>query len=394
VRALVVDDNTTNQRVLLGLLAHEGVDVEVASSGDAALRALRAASGRGAPFGVVVTDVQMPGMDGFELVRAIRDDHEIARTPVVLATSGNRRGDMARSSELRIAAVVTKPLARREFTRAVQGALNGPQRPGGESGRKIEPTPRQLAVLIAEDNPINQEVARAMLTRRGHSVDVVENGRLAVDAAIRKDYDVILMDIQMPELDGLDATKEIRKRRPAGRPRIVALTANVLPGERERCLANGMDAYLAKPFAARDLFSVLEGEQAIAGAARPAPEVAPPRSSGKFVDLDELRADLRAAGIEESLPVLVKLFLRDGPVRIDAVQKGVAAKDAKSIASAAHAMKSAAGAVRASRLMSLLGTLERTAKAGDVVSASAQADAIVAEHRAVREWLEKGDWQK
>jgi len=336
----------------------------------------------------------MPGMDGFQLVRAIRDDHEIARTPVVMATSGNRRGDIARSSELRIAAVVTKPLARREFTKAVQGALNGSQRPGGEPGRKIQPTSRQLAVLIAEDNPINQEVARAMLTRRGHSVDVVENGRLAVDAALRKDYDVVLMDIQMPELDGLDATKEIRRRRPSGRPRIVALTANVLPGERERCLANGMDAYLAKPFAARDLFDVLEGAQAIATTAASGPEAAPTRTSGKFVDLEELRADLRAAGIEESLPVLVKLFLRDGPARIEAIQKGVRAKDAKSIASAAHAMRSAAGAVRASRLMSLLATLERTAKDGDVASAAAQADAIVAEHRAVREWLETGEWQK
>src|SRR5690242_19704887 len=144
-----------------------------------------------------------------------------------------------------------------------------------------------------------------MLVRRGHSVDVVENGRLAVAAATRTDYDVILMDIQMPELDGLDATKEIRKRRPPGRPRIVALTANVLPGERERCLANGMDAYLAKPFAARDLFEILEGDHT--AAASTVPSSAATRPAGKLIDLEELRADLRAAGIEESLPVLVKL---------------------------------------------------------------------------------------
>jgi PAS domain S-box-containing protein len=392
VRALVVDDNATNQRVLVGLLRHEGVDVDVASSAEQALRILRGASGKGAPINMVVTDVQMPGRDGFDLVRSIRDDAEIAGTPVVMATSGNRRGDIARSSELRIAAVVTKPLSRREVTKAVQVALNGAQRPGGEAGRKIQPTARHLSVLIAEDNRINQEVARAMLTRRGHSVDVVENGRLAVDASLRKDYDVILMDIQMPELDGLDATKQIRKHRPAGRPRIVALTANVLPGERERCLANGMDAYLAKPFSARDLFEILEGDQSVAKSAT-APSDAP-RPPGKLVDLDELRTDLRAAGIEESLPVLVNLFLRDGPGRIDAIQQGLATKNAPAIASAAHAMKSAAGAVRASRLMSLLGTMERSAKSGDVGAAASQVDAVIAEHRAVRQWLEAGDWQK
>jgi CheY-like chemotaxis protein len=392
VRALVVDDNATNQRVLVGLLRHEGVEVQVASSAEEALAFLRTASGRGAAFNVLVTDVQMPGMDGFQLVKAIRDDAELAATPVVMATSGNRRGDASRSSDLGVAAVITKPLSRREFTRAVQSALNGVQRPGGEAGRKIQPTARHLSVLIAEDNPINQEVARAMLTRRGHTVDVVENGRLAVDAAMRKDYDVILMDIQMPELDGLDATKEIRRRRSSQRPRIVALTANVLPGERERCLANGMDAYLAKPFAARDLFEVLEGEQAVVA---PAPvEGQGTRPGGKLIDLDELRADLRAAGIEESLPVLVKLFLRDGPARVDAIQKSVATKNPMTIATAAHALKSAAGAVRASRLMSLLATMERTAKAGDISAAGAQGDAIVAEHRAVREWLESGEWQK
>jgi CheY-like chemotaxis protein len=274
----------------------------------------------------------------------------------------------------------------------VQGALSGVTRSAGKSERKIQPAGRRLSVLVAEDNPINQEVARAMLTRRGHSVDVVENGRLAVQAATRKDYDVILMDIQMPELDGLDAAKEIRRRRPVGRPRIVALTANVLPGERERCLANGMDAYLAKPFAARDLFEVLEGESAVAP--RGSPGSATHRPPGQLIDLEALRADLSAAGIEESLPVLVNLFLRDGPERIDAILKGVATRSTTTIASAAHAMKSAAGAVRASRLMTLLAAMERAAKAGDLTAAISQVDAIVAEHRAVREWLKTTEWQR
>jgi len=117
------------------------------------------------------------------------------------------------------------------------------------------------------------------------------------------------------------------------------------------------------------------------------------RAPGKLIDLDELRADLRAGGIEESLPVLVKLFLRDGPGRIDAIMKAVGTRSAPNITAAAHAMKSAAGAVRATRLMSLLATVERTAKAGDVATATAQVESVVAEHRAVREWLESGAWQ-
>jgi CheY-like chemotaxis protein len=390
VRALVVDDNATNQRVVMAMLAHEGVEVAVASSGDEALDRLRSAQQRGAPFSILVTDVQMPGMDGFELVSRLRAENGLAGTPVVMATSGNRPGDQARAMELRIASTVAKPLSRREFTRSVRDALAGAPRAGGEPGRRIAPATRSLSVLIAEDNPINQEVARAMLAKRGHVVDVVENGRLAVDAAARKDYDVILMDIQMPELDGLDATKEIRRRQGAKRPRIVALTANVLPGERERCLAGGMDAYLAKPFAARDLFAVLEGELP----EQPARVSAAHRPAGKLIDLEELRADLREAGIEESLPVLVRLFLRDGPGRLDAIASAVGAGSAPAVASAAHAMKSAAGAVRATRLMSLLSALERAAKAGDLTMASAQAEAIGAEHRAVRDWLETGEWSK
>jgi PAS domain S-box-containing protein len=391
-RVLLVDDNATNQRVLSSMLHHEGVDVEVASTGASAIERLRAASKAGKPFGVVVTDVQMPVMDGFELVRQIRDDEPLASIPVVMATSGSRRGDVARASDLRIATVLIKPVSRREIAKAVQMAMAGTSRGAPEQRGGIEPATRALSILIAEDNPINQEVARAMLARRGHAIDIVADGRAAVNAARAKHYDVILMDIQMPELDGLDATREIRKRKPAAPQRIIALTANVLPGERERCLANGMDAYLAKPFAARDLFEVVEGPLKGTEATSAAATVA--RPAGKLIDLDDLRADLKAAGIEESLPVLVQLFLRDGPGRIDAILKAVETRSGPNITAAAHAMKSAAGAVRATRLMSLLATVERTAKAGDIATATAQVESVVAEHRAVREWLESGEWQR
>jgi CheY-like chemotaxis protein len=201
------------------------------------------------------------------------------------------------------------------------------------------------------------------------------------------------MDIQMPELDGVSATQMIRRQKGAPRPRIIALTANVLPGERERCLANGMDAYLAKPYSARDFFAVLEGD-GTESASRPAPVTSGARPAGKLVDLDELRADLRAAGIEESLPVLVQLFLRDGPGRVEAIAKALASRNAALIGSAAHSLRSAAGAVRATRLMNVLSVMERYAKAGDVAAAAAQLDAVGTEHKAVHEWLESGAWQQ
>jgi CheY-like chemotaxis protein len=260
VRALIVDDNDTNREVISAMLAHAGMTTEAATSGSEALDKVSRATASGTRFGVLVTDVQMPDMDGFEFVERIRGMDNGSRMPVVMATSGNRQGDAARRKELGIAAIVSKPLARRELTRAIQTALEGGSRVATSPANPIERAVRSLAILVAEDNPINQEVARAMLTRRGHTVDVVENGRLAVDAASRTQYDVILMDIQMPELDGLDATKAIRARSPNSGTRIIALTANVLPGERERCLASGMDAYLAKPYVARDLFAVIEDE--------------------------------------------------------------------------------------------------------------------------------------
>lgn len=389
-RALVVDDNATNLRVIKGMLGIEGVDVDVAAEATTGLRLMRECAADGRRYDVVVSDAQMPVVDGHEFVRRIRSEPSVSSTPVVMATSGNHVGDSATMRELGVSSVLLKPLSRREVSRAIQAALNGSPRSPQGSGPRIGATTKPLTVLIAEDNPINQEVARAMLSKRGHRVDVVGDGRAAVTAALSKDYDTILMDIQMPELDGLDATREIRERRPPPRPRIIALTANALPGERERCLAGGMDGYLAKPFAAADLFAVLEGDHR--DARMQAPEHA--RASLEPIELDALREDLRAAGIEESLETLVKLFLRDGPGRVQTIVHAAKQKNADDLARAAHALKSAAGAIRASGLMRRVAILERTAKDGEVDAAVAEVGGVVDEHRAVREWLEKGKWKR
>jgi two-component system, sensor histidine kinase and response regulator len=310
---------------------------------------------------------------------------------VVLASSGSRRGDLAYATSLGVATYLIKPVSRRELARAVQLALGVGAAAGSSRPRpSIQRASRVLRILLAEDNAINQEVAKALLARRGHAVDVVADGRSAVRAALADDYDVVLMDLQMPELDGLDAAGQIRAGRSSPGPRIIALTANVLAGERERCLMGGMDGYLAKPYAATDLFAVVEGGRVhlddlpavsieMAVAAAPA-------------DLHTLRAELRAAGIEETIPILVDLFLRDGPGRVAAIVTASDAGDLTALARAAHAMKSSAGALRATRLANLLGVVEAAAKSGGP-SKTMNIAAILAEHDSVRRYLDSEAWK-
>ena len=390
VPVLVVDDNTTNQRVMSGMLSGAGCAVDVAGSARAALEMIHRARNEGRPYRVLLSDVQMPNMDGFGLVRAIREDPTIAAMPVVLASSGSRRGDLAYANSLAIAAYLIKPLSRRELARAVQSALGVGAAAAPIRRPSIQRALRPLRILLAEDNAINQEVAKALLGRRGHLVDVVGDGRAAVAAALAEDYDVVLMDLQMPVLDGLDAAREIRAGRPGARPRIIALTANVLDGERERCLSGGMDGYLAKPFAAADLFAVVEDDR-VYHDDLPAP-VLKRVTKGAPIDLDTLLADLRDAGIEEMVPSLVLLFLRDGPDRVAAILAAMDAGDMDALGRAAHAMKSSAGALRATRLMSLLGAVEASAKTGSAAT-RASITGIVDEYDAVRRYLDSEAWK-
>ena len=257
--------------------------------------------------------------------------------------------------------------------------------PAPRARNSIQLVRRALRILVAEDNKINQAVARAILGRRGHSVDVVADGRSAVEAVMGADYDVVLMDVQMPELDGLEATREIRARRPGRRPRIVALTANALAGERERCLDAGMDGYLSKPYTPADLFAVAEGGAGIEF--DDAVLTADSRSTGAPLDLDGLRSELSAAGIEDSVPMLLDLFLRDGAEGIAAIVAAADAGDLPALSRAAHSLRSASGAVRATHLASLLATIEADARAGRQ-GATSQVAGIVAEHDLVRRWVD------
>ena len=250
---------------------------------------------------------------------------------------------------------------------------------------------RALRVLIAEDNPVNQEVAGTMLRRRGHHVDVVNNGREAVEAVARELYDVVLMDLQMPILDGLGATSEIRAAEKGKRVPIIALTANAAGGEREKVIAAGMDDYVPKPFRAGDLIDAVEG------IVKPESQ----RQSGVMkaivepeldVDIEGLRSELRDAGAEDALGAVLSVFVGDAPTRLSVIIDAVAAHDFDRISRAAHAYKSSAGTIRAMELAGLLHKLEVNAKDGaDMPQIFELRDRIMTAHEAVmaavRGWL-------
>src|SRR5205823_2240849 len=213
-----------------------------------------------------------------------------------------------------------------------------------------------LRILLAEDNPVNQQVATAMLLKRGHQVDVVSNGREAVDAVTRERYDVVLMDIQMPEMDGFEATAKIRGLPQGGTLPIIALTAHALSGERERCLERGMSGYVAKPFKAHDLFAAVEGR-----GTQPADTTAAPSPA---VDLAAFRRSMEEAGAAEAVDGILETFVATMPQRLDALAAAARDAEAEPLQRAAHAFKSAAGTIDAGRLAALLEDMERAARDG------------------------------
>jgi len=364
-RLLVVDDNETNRRILRDMLGAEGIAVHEAARADAGLAALRRGAQAGVPYDLAILDAQMPDSDGFELAAAVRADRELAATRLLILTSAGQRGDGERCRQMGIQAYLTKPIARADLIEAVSTVLTEAPPAGAAPAlitrHSIAESRHTLRILLAEDNPVNQQVATAMLVKRGHQVDVVSNGREAVDAVRAVRYDVVLMDIQMPELDGFAATAGIRAL-PEGRllP-IIALTAHALSGERERCLERGMTGYVAKPFKAHDLFAAIEG--------RTAPTTDSADSPAPRVDLAAFRRTMQEAGAEEAVAGILATFANTLPQRLEALADATGGQDPEPIQRAAHAFKSAAATIGARRLAQLLEEMEASARGGDVVRA-------------------------
>jgi two-component system sensor histidine kinase/response regulator len=381
-RLLVVDDNETNRRILRDMLGAEGVAVHEASRADAGLEALRRAARAGAPYDLAVLDAQMPDQDGFELATAIRADVDLAHTRLLILTSAGQRGDGERCRQLGIQAYLTKPIARAELIEAVGTVLADEVSASGAGDlitrHSIRESRHTLRILLAEDNVVNQQVATAMLVKRGHEVDVVSNGREAVDAVGARSYDVVLMDIQMPEMDGFTATERIRAL-PQGRTLpIIALTAHALSGERERCLAHGMSGYVAKPFRAHDLFAAVEGRSG------------PPGDSGvasPAVDVAGFRRTMEEAGAEHAVDGILATFVESAPQRMETLVAAVHGAEPAPIERAAHAFRSAAATIGARGLAVLLEEMEAAARNGHVAAAREKLEHVQSEAQAALDYL-------
>ena len=282
VKVLVADDNRTNRRILEGMLKRWEMKSTSVEDGEQALAKLSSALEAGEAYGLILTDMHMPNMDGFGLIERIRRRPELSAAVIMMLTSAGHRGDAARCQELGVSAYLLKPIRQSELREAIARVLGAQEQKGViplitrySLGDAHDPT-EFLRVLVVEDNAVNQRLATRLLEKRGHRVTVTANGREAVESVEKHTYDLILMDVQMPEMDGLEATAVIRERekRKGSHIPIIALTAHAMKGDRERCLAAGMDGYLTKPIRSQELDEVLETYLARRAATVQAPETA------------------------------------------------------------------------------------------------------------------------
>jgi CheY-like chemotaxis protein len=260
---LIVDDNFTNRRVLHGILSRWGMKPTAVDGGRAALQAIEVAKNAGYPFPLILLDGQMPEMDGFTLAERIHKDPELVNATIMMLTSAGHLGEAARCRELGISAYLVKPIRQGELLDAICQALNGRAQKKPEplvTRHTLREEKRRVRILLAEDNAINQILAVRLLEKRGYSVAVAPDGQAAVEAFHTGGFELVLMDIQMPGMDGFEATAAIREREKltGGHIPIVAMTAHALVSDQERCLASGMDGYVSKPIRTSELLATIE----------------------------------------------------------------------------------------------------------------------------------------
>ena len=405
---LTVDDNATSRTILQEWLTAWQMHPTMTAYGREALEILRQARANASPIDLCILDAGMPEIDGFSLAGEIMEQSEGRIPSILMLSSIDQPRDIARCRDLGVAAYVVKPVAPSELWNAMMMALGrggvsakaGVKLPQGTNsdGSSISSVGvRQCRILLAEDNPVNQMLAVRLLEKEGHSVSVAGNGLKALAALEQGTFDLILMDVQMPEMDGLEATAAIRRQeQAAGRHiPIVALTAHAMKGDRERCLAAGMDEYLTKPLRAEALFDVIAHFMAGSVDAATSESVSPPAGARQTVPLHVQptphrqpdppmheapfdRAELfervgRDVGLMREL---VGLFLEEGPIHMTEIHETIDRGDASDLAKAAHALKGAVSVFGAKRSVEAALRLEQLGRAGDLVQAGDDVKAL------------------
>jgi PAS domain S-box-containing protein len=404
-RVLIVDDNATNRHILVRQAESWGMLARDTASPAQALEWIR----RGDPFDLAILDMQMPEMDGVTLAGEIGRYRDARALPLVLLTSLGSREEVRGGVEF--AASLTKPIKPSQLYDTLMNVF-GPAPAGVQAAAPREGPVEQLAqrvplrILVAEDNAVNQQVALLLLKRLGYRADVAADGLEALQALEREPYDVVLMDVQMPTMDGLEATRRIHQRWPEGqRPHVIAATANAMREEREACLAAGMDDYLSKPIRMEELAAALSrcrphlappppapvresGGGSQASSPEPEPQ-GPPLPAG-VLHPPALKRLMDTIGDDDPdvLAALIDTFLRDVPGLVDGARRGLQQGQADEVRRAAHTLKSNGAAFGAMRFSELSRELESVARSGTVEGAAELIERVEAEYESVRIALE------
>jgi two-component system sensor histidine kinase/response regulator len=397
-RILVVDDNKTNRTILLKMLESFGCYAEAVEGGAEALQVLKRAAYKEKLFDLVLLDMQMPQMDGEETLRAIKADPELNDTVVIILTSIGIRGNVARLEALGCAGYLTKPVKQSQLFDTIITVWGRQKTVSKESLGAIvtrhtieEQKRRRAHILLAEDNPMNQKLAVTLLKKAGYLVDAVEDGRMAIEAVKRRAYDLILMDVQMPEMNGFEATQAIRAREgEAKHTPIIAMTAHAMKGDRERCLQAGMDDYISKPIEPQELFDAIEkwtkSQDSEKDLLPQKSELALSEHIEPVEPIDLESALRRFEGDKEFFKEMIQEFSSYVPKQLEKLAEAIKTGEAKVVEREAHSLKGAAGNLGAKPMADLALRLEFLGRRGDFAGAKEMIGDLKAELKRLEEY--------
>ncbi len=373
--ALVVDDNETNRIILVEMLRAWGMHVETADGGTSALDRLRSED---KIFSLIISDIRMPQIDGFGLSESVGKIPHYSRTPIVLLSSSPQQGDSAQCMRLGIAACLSKPVQPSELFDAIVGALSEAARKNTEAveipAALVAGANRPMKVLLAEDNPVNRTLASRLIEKHGSIVLTAENGREAIDVLERETVDLVLMDVQMPVMDGLEAISAIRAKEKVagGHLPIIALTARTMKGDREKCLEAGADDYLTKPIRIPDFIAALEKFRY----ANAFPHSATATTNDPVIAMDMAEMMSRVDGDRTLAEELARLFAGECPKYMEEIRQAIRTGDANSLEQLAHTVNGSSAQLGAKSVSQAAAVLEAQARSGDLAPIPEQFQAL------------------